>query len=145
MKWVYPPQLSWSLNTISQRLNNRSKSSRKFHVSRQHSVYYMHMMVIRYPIFIFFKVFLFVSICIVIIKLFHKHRNLIYLNRNKWTKKNVQLFYGEQETLCLARSLSLPLSVSNLSAHSWNLVIYLGSQTCSLPLGLSAFSLNHSP
>lgn len=67
------------------------------------------------------------------INLLHKRRDLFCLIKTHGQTKYVWLLYGQQETLRLAFSLHFSRLVLQ------NLVIYLGSQACSLPYGLSVF------
>lgn len=90
----------------------------------------------REPHFYFLKVFPILSVLIFMIKLLHKHRDLISLIKTNGQAKYVWLLCGRQETLRLAYSLHFSRLVPQ------NLVIYLGSQACSLPYGLSVFFLS---
>ena len=92
----------------------------------------------REPHFYFLKVFPILSVLIFMIKLLHKHRDLISLIKTNGQAKYVWVLCGRQETLRLAFSLHFSRLIPQ------NLVIYLDSQACSLPYGLSVFFFKHS-
>lgn len=92
----------------------------------------------REPHFYFLKVFPILSVWIFMIKLLHKHRDLISLIKTNGQAKYVWLLCGWRETLRLAFSLHFYRLVPP------DLVIYLGFQACSLPYGLSVFFFKHS-